>query len=433
MTVRDIKVKFGFDVDTQKLSKVEQSLDGIKRRLSFLAGAELFRGIYELGEKFGRVGEEIAIASEQAGLSVENFQKLAFAAKQNGVSQEDLSRSLTILSRNLYNARIGSAEAQRAFSLAGFTPQQVAGFKTSQDALLALSDAMRKEQDPIKRAALGRELLGRGSAQMSVFLSRGSKALREQAQEAQKFGLILSGPQVKALETVQHSFQKLFAVMEAFGAMVASKIAPVLSRMIDDLLNIFGENKGTIDKNIDNFINKLAYGLGFVVGIIQGVTKHIREFLDSFDEEGSALSILYEGGKLVLGAIAIGKAFGIVESTVLAITGLLSPLNAALASAVLLYNEYNAAKDSKSASDFYHKSGKLAQISPAVVITELVWKGLEKLRGDSSAAVTVNNTFNITGSEQNDLVQQVIQKIDESKEAMLRGAARGAAYGAMRY
>ncbi len=313
MNTRELLTKWGFKIEHEKLTKMETQLESIKQKIGFLAGVEAIRGLFELGEKFGRVGEEIHNAAIAAGLGVEEFQKLAFAAEQSGVSQEEMGRSLTLLARHLYQARQGSAQAQLAFANVGFTPDQVRGFKTAQDAFLALSDRMRAEQDPIKKAALGRELLGRSSQRMALLMSEGSKEIISKGLEAQRLGLILTPLQIKALEDLEHAMLKIFAVFKAVSAVIASQVAPVFKAMTDDFLEFFAANKKILDQNIENWLIKTAYAMGFVWGTVKNLSEALIDLAKKFHVENDVLVFVGTIAGIVAAIETIGVAVKGVE------------------------------------------------------------------------------------------------------------------------
>jgi hypothetical protein len=265
--VRELLTKIGFEIEGEEpLEKVEGLLEGIHHRLELLAGAELVRKLYEVSEQFANWGAQVLRTSENLGITSDEFQKLQFAAQKSGISSEEMSHSLQILARRLYEAKTGSVEASQAFRLAGFSSDQVNGFKNSEQALLAFSDILAKTEDPIKRAALAQQLLGRGGAQFVAFLVQGRKRIHDTGEEMKKFGLVLSGPQLLALEETEQGFQKLTATMHVFGAQIASAIGPVFVRAIDLFLEFYAANKSIIDANIHEWLLNVAAGMGYVVG-----------------------------------------------------------------------------------------------------------------------------------------------------------------------
>lgn len=321
-SVREVKTKFTFDVESDKLDKINQALEGVKHRLEFLGGIELAKGLFELSEKFSKFAENIHVAATSAGITVESFQKLAFAAKQSAVPQEQLEVSLARLSRSLYHARQGSEEAIKSFQQAGFTTDQVKGFRTAQDALLALGDNLKGIDDPIKRVALAQALLGRGSQRMVGFLAQGSDAIKGLGKESDKLGIALSEHQVEALVRAERALQKFWGVIQAIGATIAAYFAPELESAIKSILEFYEANRKIINTNIKKWVEDFAFSLGFVYGILKELVRLAILFAKQFGVENSILPTVAKlvgliGGLILFGRVVnfIGNSFtGIVRS-----------------------------------------------------------------------------------------------------------------------
>ncbi len=317
MNVRELLTKWGFKVEgKQELDSLEKQLEGIKHRLDFMIGVEVVKGLFELAEKFSHVGDAIHIAAEQAGISVEEYQKLAFSAAQASVSQEELGGSMTRLARQLYAARNGSDEAQKSFRDMGITDSQVRGFKTTKDALLAISDRFHGIEDPIKKAALGQQVLGRSSAHMVAYLSQGSGKLREQATEAEKLGLILNSGQVTALKDLESALGKFWALLKAIGASVAADVAPVFKYLIEDFIKFFKVNRQILEVNITTWLGEVAFAMGFVWEAIKYGITLLLEFAKAFGFDDKILSLIANFASLIGTVLLVGKVFKIFTSIV---------------------------------------------------------------------------------------------------------------------
>lgn len=334
MNLRELVGKIGFEVDEHPLERVEGLLEGIKHRMELLAGAELVAKLYEVAERFAEWGEELHVAAENAGMTVGEMQELTYAAEKSGVAAGEMSRAIAILSRHLYAARTGSKEAQQAFSKAGITGAQVKGFKTAKDALFALSDVVAKIPDPIKRMGVAQELLGRGGNRLITMLSKGSAAMQEQGKRARELGLVLSGPQVEALVQTEHAFQDLHAVLRAVGAMIASTIGPVFVKAIDLFLQFYAANKLLISNNIHNWLKSLAYGFGFVFGLVRNLIGWVIKLSKEFGVSDDMLK--YAGW--IAGAISGLTTLGIAFSILSGLFSMVSPFLAfaAAAGAIIL-------------------------------------------------------------------------------------------------
>lgn len=314
MTLKEFVTKWTFKIEKEPLEKVDGMLDSINKKLEFLAAAEVIRGIAELGEKFAHFAEEIHVAAENAGITSEAFQKLAFAAKESAVSQEEMSMGMARLSRTLYEARKGGEEAQKAFAEAGFSQEQIAGFKTGQDALLALSSRMSAMSDPIQKQALAMQLMGRGSANMVSFLSQGPGAIMAKGNEAQRLGIVLNNQQIESLVKLEHSMTRFFAVFKGLGAFMASQFAPSLEFAIDRMLKFYEANKKLIEVNVKEWVYDITYALGFVHGIIERVLGVIFKFIEAHGDWARRISEIIAGlTALSLVVFGLEKGAGIVK------------------------------------------------------------------------------------------------------------------------
>lgn len=345
MTIRELISKFVFQTEgTEKIDKLQGQLEGIKSRLDFMIGAEIAKKMIDLTEKFARFGEELHIASQSAGISVEAFQKLTYSAQQASVSQSEMEMALFRLSRRLNDARMGSQEAENAFRQAGISAGQVKGFKTSQDALLALADRMKAMQDPIKRAALGQELMGRGSLHMVGYLTQGSAAIRKQGDEAERLGLILSEGQVAALVSAEHALQRFWGLLKAIGASIAANLAPGIEYLINDFIKFFSIHRQIIELNINTWLYDLGYAFGALWTAVKFGIDLLIQLASHFHLEGHIVEAVATIGSIVAGLLVLGRvvsfassalqglgiAFGILTSPAVLVVGALTAIGIAI-------------------------------------------------------------------------------------------------------
>lgn len=315
MTLKELFVKIGFDVEKDKLDGVEKQLEGIHHLLEAFAAVEVIKGVVEMTEKFGEMAEHLHLAATSAGITTEAFQKLAFAAQQNGVSQDELSGAMARISRNLYDARIGSEEAQKTFTQAGFTADQVRGFKNGSDVLHALSDRFKGMKDPIKEIGILMPLAGRGSRDMVAFMEKGSAGMKQLEDQAESLGAVLSGEQVEALVEAQHSFTALTSVIKTFSATIAAYFAPSIKSAIDEFLQFYAINKDIIQLEIKKWVWDITYAMGAVWAVVKFVAQSFLDFAKNHE------TLTRRGGELVLimGALgsvifALAKAFQIAKT-----------------------------------------------------------------------------------------------------------------------
>ena len=310
--LEELVSKFRFEADTHVLHNVEEHLEGIERKLGFLGAVEIVKGIFELTERFGEFAESLVKGAAAAGITGEEFQKLAFSASQSGVSQQEMSQSLTLLSRQLYAARKGSKEAAQAFANVGISMSDVQGFATSEDALKAVADGMRGIQDPIARSALTMKLLGRGSRDMAAWLNKGSQSMSAAEEEAERLGAVLSDDQLTALEDVTHSLMAFAQVVKTVGAGLVANFAPSIQQAVAVFLEFYRVNKDILGTSFSDWAGDLSYVLGYITGIVLGLTQRFLNFAKTHRELVSVVGDL---------AIALGGVATVLGPLGLAISG----------------------------------------------------------------------------------------------------------------
>lgn len=280
-TVGEFLTKWGFEVETEKLDQTQKMLEGIKHRLDFIIGVEMVQKLGHFVEKFAEFGEQLHNTAASSGMTVEQIQKLSYAAKQAGVSADQVQTSMFKLGRMLYEAKNGSKQASEAFQKAGFSGEQLRGFKNGQDVLLALSQTMSSTPDIFKRQALASELLGRNSREMVGWLSKGPKAIKDAGKEAKDLGIILTETQVKGLSQLNSALGKLYALIQGVSASMASVLAPVFSTVLDKALEMYKAFRGLVEVRTEDWQAKLAYGLGFLLGLFARLTVEVLTHKDA--------------------------------------------------------------------------------------------------------------------------------------------------------
>lgn len=307
MNVSELLTKWSFKSDDKPLDKIGEKLEHIQHRLEFLAAAEIVRGIFELTERFSSMGEQLNNAAMSAGITVESLQGLQFAAGQAGVSAEEVQTAMARLSRQLYEARNGSEQANQAFAKLGISSDQVKSFKDSRQALKAIADRLETMKDPIAKNALAMELLGRGGFKMVAFLSEGGKSMEDLSSRAEEMGAVLAGPNVRALQEVEDALSAMWQVFKVAAATITSYFAPSITSFAKAMVQLYAANRKVILQNFKEWAFKITYAFGFVYGVVEAVIKRFMEF-------AAAHPVLIKVvGDLVLALMGLSLGAGVLQ------------------------------------------------------------------------------------------------------------------------
>jgi hypothetical protein len=197
----DVKVKFGGDFSgvskgatdaaSQAGSALGTALDGKIKAIgasiaaAFAIGAVASR-LWE-GFKSGiEYMHELNLATSRTGQSSGEFQKLAYAGKEAGVSMDIVGRGLTEANKALQQAK-GNANQRNMFAALGMDADKLeAGTYTATDALLALADGWDKFGNETKTRAGAMAVFGRFGEGMIPLIKQGRSAIEEQTASVQE-------------------------------------------------------------------------------------------------------------------------------------------------------------------------------------------------------------------------------------------------------
>jgi hypothetical protein len=328
-TLRDLTAKITLETHGHEhLEHLSEQLEGIHEKVELLAGFELVKGLYELAERFSGVGEKLESASMAAGLTTDKFQALAYAASQNAVSQEELGGALARFSRVLGSAKDGSKEAIAQFAKVGITRDQVMGFADAGDAMMALADQVQGIQDPIKRTQVLMGLLGRGSANMTKLMSVGGAGIRDKMQEAVRINAIGTHKNIENLAEMEDTVSSLGAVFKAVAINMTGYFAPAISHTVERVKEFWLANHAIIEQNFQQWANKAAYALGFVVGVLRATGEELGAFAHRHER------LVEDIGKVILAFIGFKAATGVASA---GISLMLSPFKEVAAAISTVY------------------------------------------------------------------------------------------------
>lgn len=214
---------------------------------------------------FALMGDRIAKTANTLGLSTSALQELEYVAGQQGATVESLNSGYQNLNKNLGMMTAGSGKLY-AYLKKG-NPQllaQVKGAKNSEEAFNLLTDALGKETDVSKRAALATAAFG-GSAQDMIKFSKGGKESIDALREAKrKFG-IMSEEAAKASEAFNDAQDDLKQAIQGGLGTVLAPILPKLTELIKLATEWIVANKELIGQKLNAFLDLVSMAVNVLV------------------------------------------------------------------------------------------------------------------------------------------------------------------------
>jgi hypothetical protein len=135
------------------------------------------------------VASSLQEAASATGVTIEQLQRLRFAAQENGASAEQMDGALAKLNVRLGEAKNGSAQAVTAFTSLGISVEQLNSLNAG-DAFGVLVEKISAIKDPTLQAAAAKQVFGKSYAQVLPLIRAGTVALNEAAEASKKNGEI---------------------------------------------------------------------------------------------------------------------------------------------------------------------------------------------------------------------------------------------------
>ena len=202
----------GFERDMGKADRVtRQAMRRVSRELNRAErdAERAARSIRNLGLQLGAlsavavagVTRELRAMTQQAdrldklatatGVTVEELQRLGFAAEQSGSDMETVGRAVTQLQRNIQGATDGLSSYNRAFDRIGVSVRDLQGLSPDQQ-FLRIAQALSEVGDAGVRNATALEIFGRAGRELIPLLDRGADGIRELGDQFERTGAVIS-------------------------------------------------------------------------------------------------------------------------------------------------------------------------------------------------------------------------------------------------
>lgn len=288
--IASLLAKVGISVDDSGLDRLHHNLERVKHAVELLAGIRILESIHSLGEKFASTGEALESAAIQTGLTTSELQELQYASSQNAVGADELTGALGRLGRQMFQAQKGSKGAVDTFARLGISQEQLAGFKSTKDALLAVQDGIGNLGSQQEKLAAVQQLFGRGGAKFLKFLSIGSEGTKELAKRAEQVGAVISETSIKSLAEFEDATSSFRQVSRSFLANFAGAFIGPITRGLRTLEEYFGKNKKYIVEGIAAIANEFGYYTYIAMGYVRVFGELIRRSLYGGDGLGGVVN-----------------------------------------------------------------------------------------------------------------------------------------------
>lgn len=291
--------------------------------------------------KIGSSARELDEAGKTArrlGMSMTTFQNLSQVAEEAGVSVQQMSGMLTIMSRKLGQLGSGSKAAQNAFASIGLTFASLQNL-SPEDQFTLISQRIMALPTAAERTAAAMAIFGRaGATGMGLIADASQGAVAEIAKLRQQLGLNLTDSQVKGIEMMNDALGRVSMVLQGFINQFLAELAPAVTTVSNLIVKFFAENTSgwslaTALANVfSGALRRIAGAVTFVYGVfqtLQGVIGLVvAAAIGGFAGTAKGLSVISEGIAVLLDGFGyIGKA--IIDTLMMPLQGLMQTIASA--------------------------------------------------------------------------------------------------------
>lgn len=298
----------GFQAIAGRLARVGGAISGV--------AASIIVPLTAAANKFSEAGVNADRLADRLGMSVEAAQELAYAAKQVDVSPDGLASASNRAEQTVVNEAASGKPG--VIADLGLNAAALAAMD-AEKRFLTLGQAVAGIADPITQAKVAQELFGESGRNLMPLFANGGRSLAEWRAEAQRLGIVMSGPASAAAVEMSMAYEQLQDAMAGLWRNIGEAVAPAitqatkeLSRAITLVTKWVNENKPLIAT-----VFRIATAVATIGSVVLTVAGAIGGI-------GTVFSVMAGA------AASVGTAITVVGG---ALAAILSPIAAVLAAA----------------------------------------------------------------------------------------------------
>ena len=281
-----------FSKAEREAAKFGKSLDKALSVGLAAAGAGLVAAAVGIGAAIKQAADradELAKAAQKAGVEIEKFSKLNFAAALSDVSTQQLQNAFTSLSKRIVDE---SSKASQALESLGIKTRDAYGqLRPSDDILTDISGLFASFKDGATKAALAQELFGKSGVALIPLLNSGADGLREMTAEAEALGLVVSGSLGESSQQLNDNVTRISSAFAGFGNQLAEQVVPALADVSGGFVD-FVKDSGAVYIAADGVVNVMK-GIVIAASLVkQGMDVIARSIIGVFETAAESINFL---------------------------------------------------------------------------------------------------------------------------------------------
>lgn len=196
------------------LSKLEGNFKSVEKVASFALRAFSAGALVAFAKQAFNAADATATAAERAGIAVESFSRLQFAAGQADVEMGALTTGIQRFQISLSKADDESKQAIATLSRFGLQAEELRRLSI-EDQLAEVADAFSKIQDPADRTRVAVELFGKSAGpQLVPLLAQGREGIAAATKAADDLGITMSQTTAAGIDQADQAIKKFLATLQ---------------------------------------------------------------------------------------------------------------------------------------------------------------------------------------------------------------------------
>lgn len=169
--------------------------------------------------------------AQQLGVTTKALQEYRYAATQAGLSQEEMDKSLAMLTKRMGDAAAGAKEPAGAFKALGIDIKAfIASGKDAGDLIPLIAEGLKKYSTDAEKAAIVTDLFGRSGQKLMPLLSDGAKGVNDLRMAAHELGIVMDDAMITKAD---EAADKLAALQQVLNAKLAVAVASNADKIIE--------------------------------------------------------------------------------------------------------------------------------------------------------------------------------------------------------
>lgn len=267
------KTRAGIDSVKSNLGQLESkfnTLSGVVGRfLPFIGAATITGVLINATKEAANFADEMGKAAQKVGTTTERLSELKFAGELSDVNFEQLQNGLGKLAKTAEDFRNNSKTAVDAFGKLKIDPTQ---YKDTADLFDVVVEKLSAMEDGARKTAIAQEIFGKSGRELIPLINSGAEGLREAAEEARAFGVVVTQEAVKSAEQFNDNLTRLETAGRGLSIELGNRLIPGLVEVTNKMVQASKEG-------------------GVLKGIIVGIGAAIKTLTLGTDETQRAEKI----------------------------------------------------------------------------------------------------------------------------------------------